>query len=295
MSAKPVPNATETIARDDDFPPRVFRFTDEDFGFLRKLITAHTRIQVTEMKREMVYGRVSRRLRHLGMTSFAEYCKLLQENLESELGNLINAITTNLTSFFREPHHFDYLRHAAFPTILESNASYRRVRIWSAGCSTGEEAYSIAITAGQACHAFTDWDIKVLGTDIDTNVLDRARRGVYPLADIERLPAAVRQRAFLKGMNGHAEQAKLKEEIRRLVTFLPLNLIEAWPMRGPFDAIFCRNVVIYFDRATQMALFDRFADILTPGGFLFIGHSETLFGISNRFELIGQTIYRKRA
>lgn len=293
MTASPAHIATDLTR--DDFPPRVFSFTDEDFSFLRKLITAQTSIQVTEMKREMVYGRVSRRLRQLGMTSFAEYCKLLQDKQEDELGNLINSITTNLTSFFRESHHFDYLERVALPIILHSNAARRRIRIWSAGCSTGEEAYSVAITARQACHLFPGWDIKILATDIDTNVLEKAKQGVYPLADVERLPAVLRQRALLKGKSGHTEQVKVKDEIRNLVTFLPLNLTEGWPMRGPFDAIFCRNVVIYFDRATQMTLFDRFADILAPGGFLFIGHSETLFGVSNRFELIGQTVYRKRA
>lgn len=293
MSANPTLAAPD-VAR-DDFPPRAFSFTDEDFSFLRKLITAHTSIQVTEMKREMVYGRVSRRLRQLGLTSFSEYCKLLQDKQANELGNLINAITTNLTSFFRENHHFEYLERAALPIISQTNVSQRRIRIWSAGCSTGEEAYSIAMAAQQAGCLIPGWDLKILATDIDTNVLEKAKLGVYPLADIERLPVALRRRAFLKGQNGHAAQAKVRDEIRNLVTFLPLNLIEVWPMHGPFDAIFCRNVVIYFDRATQMSLFDRFAEILAPGGFLFIGHSETLFGISSRFELIGQTIYRKRA
>lgn len=282
------------IETPEEFSLRPFNFTNEDFHYLRKLITAHTSIQISEMKREMVYGRVSRRLRQLGLKSFAEYCELLKDERSEELRNLINVITTNLTSFLRERHHFDYLAEAVLPVLKQTNSTRQRIRIWSAGCSTGEEAYSIAITLWQARRMLQDWDMKILATDIDTRVLEKAREGVYQIQDIEPVPEELRVRAFLRGAGSNAGRVRVKPEIQNLVTFLPLNLTESWPMRGLFDIVFCRNVVIYFDRATQARLFNRFADILAPGGHLFIGHSETLFSISNRFELIGQTIYRKK-
>lgn len=282
------------IESPDEFFLRPFSFTEKDFNFLRKLITAHTSIQISEMKREMVYGRVSRRLRELGLKSFAEYCDLLKDESSDELGNLINAITTNLTSFFREQHHFAYLAQAVVPVLKQTNSARQRIRVWSAGCSTGEEAYSIASTLWQAREMLRDWDVKILATDIDTRVLEKAREGVYQMKDIEPMPKELRERAFLMGTGSNAGRARVKPEVQSLVTFLPLNLTETWPMRGQFDIVFCRNVVIYFDRVTQTKLFNRFADILAPGGHLFIGHSETLFSISNRFELIGQTVYRKK-
>lgn len=278
----------------DEFSLRPFSFTEKDFDYLRKLITAHTSIQISEMKREMVYGRVSRRLRQLDLKSFAEYCDLLKDENSDELGNLINAITTNLTSFFRERHHFDYLAQAVVPVLKQTNSTRQRIRVWSAGCSTGEEAYSIAITLWQAREMLRDWDVKILATDIDTRVIEKAREGVYQMQDIEPMPTELRERAFLMGTGSNMGRVRVKPGIQNLVTFLALNLGEAWPMRGLFDIVFCRNVVIYFDRGTQTKLFNRFADILAPGGHLFIGHSETLFSISNRFELIGQTIYRKK-
>ena len=158
----------------DDFSLRPFGFTDKDFEYLRRLIMEHTSIQITEMKREMVYGRVSRRLRQLGLQSFAEYCELLQGENNDEIGHLINAITTNLTSFFRERHHFDYLRDTVIPTLKQTNEARRRIRIWSAGCSSGEEAYSIAMILCDAQPMFQGWDVKILATDIDTRMLEKA-------------------------------------------------------------------------------------------------------------------------
>lgn len=283
------------IETPDEFSLRPFSFTEKDFHYLRKLITAHTSIQISEMKREMVYGRVSRRLRLLGLNSFAEYCELLKDESSGELGNLINVITTNLTSFLRERHHFEYLTEAVLPVLKQTNSTRQRIRIWSAGCSTGEEAYSIAITLWQARAMLQDWDLKILATDIDTRVIQQAREGVYRMQDVEPVLEKLRDLAFLRGVGANAGRVRIKPEIQNLVTFLPLNLTESWPMRGQFDIVFCRNVVIYFDRETQARLFNRFADILAPGGHLFIGHSETLFSISDRFELIGQTIYRKKA
>ena len=272
---------------------RDFHFTDKDFTFIRALVAEKTGIVMTEAKRDLVYGRLSRRLRHLGIPRFSDYCRLLEAGDEDELVQFVNAITTNLTSFFREAHHFDYLGGSLLPRLEKENAG-RRLRIWSAGCSTGEEPYSIAMTLREQCPRLAGRDVKILATDLDSNVLARAAAGVYDQARVEDLPRERLRRWFRKGRGGNAGTVKVSTDLRDLITFRQLNLMGSWPMKGAFDIIFCRNVVIYFDKPTQRTLFNRYADLLVEGGHLFVGHSESLFKVTDRFELIGKTVYRKR-
>ncbi len=272
---------------------REFNFTEGDFKRICHMVQEYSGIHLTDIKRELVYSRVSRRLRILGLNDFNAYCQRIEQGDEVEKEAFINAITTNTTSFFREMHHFEYLTNTLLPSLTKQQAR-PRLRIWSAGCSAGQEPYCLAITlkevlSGEACQ-----DVKILATDLDSNVLETAREGIYPLEQVERLARHQLKRWFLCGKGEQANKVRLASELREMITFRQLNLMHAWPMQGPFDMIFCRNVVIYFDKPTKRRLFDRYADMLTPGGHLFIGHSETLHEISDRFELIGNTTYRKR-
>jgi chemotaxis protein methyltransferase CheR len=268
-------------------------FTTADFNRIRDIVMNHAGISLADHKRELVYGRLSKRLRLLGLPTFAEYCRYVDGN-EAELVELINAITTNLTAFFRESYHFDHLREEVLPELLQRNAATRRIRIWSAGCSTGEEPYSIAMTVREVIPEDRDWNIRILATDIDSNVLAKAQAGIYPDDRVAQVPTHYLRRYFRRGTGQSSGTVRVNDEIRGLVAFRRLNLMDPWPMRGPFDVIFCRNVLIYFDKPTQAKLIARYADLLSSGSHLFVGHSETLFRISDRFDLIGRTIYRKR-
>lgn len=269
-----------------------YRFSDRDFDYLRRLIRARTGIVLADAKRTMVYGRLVRRLRALGLADFGQYCRLLEQEPEREIGELINAITTNLTAFFREPHHFTYLRDRVLPQLRERNAATRRLRVWSAACSTGEEPYSIAMVLAEALGA--DWDWRILASDLDTEVLARAERGVYAAERVAGIERARLERWFLRGRGVRHGWVKVRPELGEKLRFRRINLTEPLPLRAPLDVVFCRNVVIYFDKATQRELFARLADCMAPGAHLFIGHSESLFRVADQFELIGQTIYRKR-
>lgn len=255
---------------------------------------ARTGIVLSDVKKDMVYSRLAKRVRQLGLESFSSYCGLVQnESANSqELVNLTNAITTNLTSFFRESHHFDYLSATILPELQRNNAVSKRIRIWSAGCSTGEEPYSIAITLRDSMRNIDSWDVRLLATDLDTNVLDTASKGVYKEERVDGISNAVRKRWFLKGRNELAGMVRAREELRNLISFKQLNLMGDWPLKGPLDVIFCRNVVIYFDLETQRRLINRYADLLAPGGYLIMGHSENLHKVSKRFKLIEKTIYQ---
>ncbi len=272
---------------------REFPFSDAEFAFIRELVEKHAAIKLPDTKRQMVYGRLVRRLRELRLGSFAEYVALLREDAGGpEFVNLINAVTTNLTSFFREKHHFDALRESVIPDFITRNAARRELRIWSAGCSTGEEPYSISMTAVECLPA--GWSLKILATDIDTKVLATAEAGIYGEERIRSLPDAIKRRGFLRGKGGADQKVRVRPEFQQPISFKQLNLMEPWPMRGKFDLIFCRNVVIYFDKPTQQRLFDRFADQLVDGGYVFLGHSETMHNLTTRFRLLGQTIYQKQ-
>jgi len=264
-----------------------FAFTDADFEFIRGQLHRVAGIALTAEKRSMVYARLSRRIRARGLDGFAAYRALLERDDAEERGAFVNALTTNLTRFFREPHHFEHLRDVA---LAERAPDARRLRIWSAGCSTGEEPYSIAIVLNQWLQGRIGFDARILATDLDTNALARAAEGRYRAAAADEVAGWSRNAFEPDGADG----VRIVEALRRRVTFKPLNLIDRWPMRGPFDAIFCRNVMIYFDRETQARLLDRIRSLLADDGFLYVGHSETLYTVTNAFKNVGQTVYAPR-
>lgn len=278
---------------------REYPYTDEDFEFIRALVYRHAGISLSPAKRELVYARLIRRLRALGLASFSQYCALLrqQDGGGEELDHCINAITTNLTAFFREAYHFEFLKNTVVPELLErakKSGGTRRVRIWSAGCSSGEEPYSIAMTL-LPYFSSTDWDCRILATDLDSDTLAIGEQGIYPADRITGLSEEQLKRYF-EAVHVDGQRSvcyKVRQEVRAMVHFRRLNLMGEWPMKGPFDIIFCRNVVIYFDKPTQRRLFGRYADIMRDGGYLFIGHAESLFDVCNRFKFIAHTIYRR--
>ncbi len=268
----------------------LFALRSKEFKFLSAFLSSHTGIVLPDNKREMVRGRMVKRLRALGLDDFKDYCALLEADPESELEHVVNAITTNITQFFREPHHFTLLT-GELKRLAARPGGPGRLRIWSAGCSTGEEPYSIAMTLVDTLSPAQRRDALVLATDIDTSVLDRAARGRYSAQSTQRLPPGYRRR-FL-GVEDEEGYLEIAEEVRECIRFRRLNLLEPWPMKGLFDVIFCRNVAIYFDKKTQRALVDRYANCLRPGGLLFLGHAESLIGVSERFDVAGKTAYRR--
>lgn len=268
-----------------------FEFSDKDFNRVKTLVYDFAGIDLNESKKNLVYNRLAKRIRILEMQRFSQYLDYVEETGEDEFVHLINAITTNLTFFFRENHHFEHMAKQVIPELLEKNKATKKIRIWSAGCSTGEEPYSLAIVLKETVPA--GWDARVLATDLATTVVETAQRGVY---DIERLKGVSEERKkrwFLRGKGNQAGMVKVKPELQEIIDFGQINLMNEWPIKGKMDVIFCRNVVIYFDKPTQVRLFNRYADLLTDNGHLFIGHSESLYKVSDRFELLGQTIYRK--
>jgi chemotaxis protein methyltransferase CheR len=269
-----------------------FEFTDSEFRRLRELVHARTGIALSDAKRELVYGRLARRLRKLNLASFAEYCQLVERAQSDELQELTNAITTNLTSFFRESHHFEHLASRALPELESERMDSQRLRLWSAGCSTGEEPYSLAVVMRECLAHLSNWDIKMLATDIDSKVVAAAAEGIYAEERFKGV-SPERIRNWFPQVPGQRGLRAASAELKALITFRQLNLLEPWPMKGPFDVIFCRNVVIYFDKPTQRALFDRMADLQRPGDWLFIGHSENLHNITHRYKLVGRTVYRR--
>lgn len=266
-----------------------FNMEDSDFEYIKEVVGAQTGIVLSDVKRNMVYSRLSRRLRALNMDSFSDYCDLLRAEDENELVNFVNAITTNLTSFFREKHHFEYLEEEIIPQIINQNNGNKRIRIWSAGCSTGEEPYTIAMTLKGAIPNIKTWDVKVLATDLDSNVVATAKAGIYAEERIEDIQASLKKRWFTR----RDGQVQVSPELKELITFNQLNLMNGWPFKGTFDLIFCRNVVIYFSKDTQRELVTRYAEYTKDDGHLFLGHSESLFKVSDRYKLIRNTMYQK--
>ncbi len=261
---------------------------DEDFHFLSSVAFDISGIVLSEQKKELVYSRISRRIRSLGLTNFKQYCEHLNADQSKEVSFFLNSITTNLTSFFRESHHFEYLAKTVIPELKRKGTSHP-IRIWSAACSTGPEPYSIAITLSKNM-PIQNYNIKILATDLDSDVLAKAKAGEYSLDDLEQLPKDYLNCFERKEKLGIG---RIKPSIRELIQFNRLNLLGPWPMQSTFDIVFCRNVVIYFNKETQRELFDRIANAMNDGAYLFIGHSETLHGITDRFESIGRTIYKK--
>jgi chemotaxis protein methyltransferase CheR len=267
---------------------------DSEFAFLSDFVYRHCGIVLGEHKRQLVQGRLLRRLRALDLEGFDAYVDLLRTDPDSELGELASAISTNVTSFFREMHHYDLLVEQLLPCWLEEKKNSGRLRIWSAGCSTGEEPYALAMVLAEALERTgSKVDARILATDLSPQALGAARAGTYPLERMGGISDARRARWFLRGEGAYEGLACVHPRLRELVTIQPLNLLKEWPMRGPFDAIFCRNVVIYFDKPTKQRLFERYAGLLEQGGYLFLGHSESMYGLSDSFELVGRTVYRK--
>jgi len=268
---------------------REYPFSEDTFQRVRRMVHAELGISLADSKRELVYRRLSRRLRALKLSDFETYLILIERRDPEELQNFCNALTTNLTSFFREPDHFQFLAERLLPAIEHRNAGTRRIRIWSAGCSSGEEAYSAAMVAVEALGHLRGWSIRILATDIDSNVLEQARRGIYNGEALEKVDAARLVRWFHR--IGRSRQYRICPEVRQLIAFRRLNLIDHWPMAGPFDVILCRNVIIYFDRQTQRNVIERMAQLQRPDDHLILGYSESLLDVSTRYRLIGHSIH----
>jgi len=273
---------------------REFKFTKKNFDFLRKISNTRTGIVVPDDKFDMFYARLSRRVRKLGFSDFSQYCDFISsDSAGDEVLELVNAVTTNLTAFFRENHHFEFLKETVLPKLLRENKNERKIRIWSAGCSTGEEPYSLAITLKENLPANLHWDVQILATDIDSNVLAKASKGIYTEDRVKDIQKKILRSWFMQGKGSNAGSVRVKSEARSLIDFGQLNLMENWSVGDLKDVIFCRNVVIYFDRESKTKLINRYADNLKDDGYLFIGHSESLYKITDRFKLIGNTIYQK--
>jgi chemotaxis protein methyltransferase CheR len=269
-----------------------FLFTDDDFRKIAQILHSHAGIALAEGKAALVYSRLAKRLRSLGLRSFRDYCALVEgaHGLD-ERQAMMAALTTNVTRYFREPHHFDHLRDVVLPKLAERAKRGGRIRLWSAACSNGQEPYSMAITVLSALPDAANLDVKILATDIDPNMVAEGRAGIYREDAVAPVPLELRRKWFKKA-GGDWEVA---DELRQLVSFRELNLIGDWPMRGKFDAIFCRNVVIYFDEPTQEKVWSRFAPMLEPAGTLYIGHSERVTGPATKvFETTGLTTYSLR-
>lgn len=269
-----------------------FLFTTEDFTAIARMLYDDAGIALSESKASLVYSRLAKRLRTLGIESFQDYCRLVagSEGV-SERQNMLAALTTNVTRFFREPHHFDHLKTKVLPELVARARARGRVRIWSAGCSTGQEPYSIALTVLDLLPEAASLDVRILATDIDPNVVATGRAAVYSNEAVQPVPAGLRDRWMVRVRDGGREAWGGGEEMRRLVAFRELNLMGNWPMKGRFDVIFCRNVVIYFDEPTQARIWSRFAPLLNAGGRLYVGHSERVTDM-DRFETDGLTTYR---
>jgi chemotaxis protein methyltransferase CheR len=279
-------------AKPQPLPAGEFGFDREDFQFIANTLYEDAGIHLPPTKANLVYSRLTKRLRKLGLESFREYCALVgSSDGADERAQMVAALTTNVTRFFREPHHFDHLKARLIEPVAREVRSGRRLRIWSAGCSSGQEPYSIALSILSLIPDARSYNVRILATDINPHVLETARRGAYSADEVSSVPLDLR-RAWMEQAGSGA--MRIDDGPRALITFRPLNLVGAWPMSGPFDAVFCRNVVIYFDEKTQMRLLNRMSGLIRPGGYLYLGHSERLIGPAEAlFKIDGTTVYRK--
>jgi chemotaxis protein methyltransferase CheR len=268
--------------------------TASQFQRISSLVKGLCGINLHDGKVALVKARLNKRLRVLGLADYGEYLDRVHSDVDgSETRMMLDALSTNLTCFFREPAHFDVLRRTVLPGLLERHKADRRLRIWSAGCSSGEEPYSIAMTLVDAMSSLEAWDIGILATDISVQMLRVAAQGVYGVDRLRNAPSHVAAQHFVPVPDGGRQSRQVSPALRRLVNFARLNLMAPWPMKGAFDVIFCRNVMIYFDKPTQESLIERFWRQLAPGGTLFIGHSESLTGIRHKFRYLQPTVYEK--
>lgn len=266
--------------------------SDDVFGLFQNLIYTTAGIRLCNQKKDLVSSRLLRRLKKLGIDSFHEYYKRVKDDSD-ELVEMLNCIATNTTHFFRENHHFEYLKNKIIPELLTIKSSEKTIRIWSAGCSTGEEPYSIAITLCEVLGDMRGWDIKILATDISTKVLDIAQKGIYEYEAVLEMPEDVVHRYFLRGTGENIGKIKVKDFLKEMIRFRRLNLKNrVYPFKRKFDVIFCRNVMIYFDEDMKQHVLSMFHRHLSDGGHLFLGHSETMLG-NNRFKPVFITVYRK--
>lgn len=269
-----------------------YSLSDSDFYKLRDIIYKEAGIKLGDVKKILMQSRLIKRLRELKLDDFTEYYEYLIENYEQEKINFINAITTNKTDFFRENDHFDFMKSKILPEFDRKNE--KELRIWSAGCSTGEEPYTIAITLYEYYHGKVQPEFLILATDIDTQVLDKAQEGSYTAEHLADVDPRYLKSYFTHSDTPKGEFYKVKEMLKKVVYFRRLNLLQdEYPMKKKFDIIFCRNVIIYFDRETQKKLFDKYYHYLKDDGYLLIGHSENITSITDKFVLAGRTIYRK--
>lgn len=265
---------------------REFYFTTKDFERVRQLIYKRAGISLGDSKQELVYSRLSRRLRATGIRTFEDYLNLLERGDSVEWEAFTNSLTTNLTSFFREQHHFPVLAEH-----LRKHKGRDPIALWCSASSTGEEPYSIAMTAVDAFNSFTP-PVSIIATDLDTKVLETAKAGIYSEEKVARLDPGLVKRFFLRGTGSQAGMVRVRQELRNMIVFRQLNLLDNnWPLRPPFDAIFCRNVMIYFDKATQFSILKKFVPLLHDHGLLFAGHSESFFHAEDYFKLRGKTVY----
>jgi chemotaxis protein methyltransferase CheR len=274
--------------------PEIADLSPSQFATISHFVKERCGINLHEGKMALVKARLYKRLHRLGLSSFGQYVDRIRNDVDgSETAVMLDAISTNVTHFFREPHHFNFLRESALPWIMERRRRDHRIRLWSAGCSSGEEPYSIAITLCEAIPDAPTWDTSILATDLSRQMLGLARNAVYESRQLQQIPNDLLNRYFSRCANAADASYRIAEPLKKMVHFARLNLIGHWPMKGPFDAIFCRNVMIYFDKPTQHELIKRFWDILAPGGVLFIGHSESLPGVQHHFQYLEPAVYRK--
>ena len=283
----------QTPAAKDATPE--FSFTDADYRAIAGIAKARFGLDLQDSKKPLVYSRLAKRLRALRLDSFADYCKRLNTQDDTEEENyLLSALTTNVTQFFREPHHFVYIRERLGPDLVARGQAGKPIRVWSAACSSGEEAYCLAATLLGLFPQIERFNIRILATDIDPNVIAKAQEASYPLDQLAQIPQPMRDLMVTQG--GGSGRFSITPKVRQLVRFGQLNLMSDWPMRNPFDLVMCRNAAIYFDKDTQARLWRRFADCLRPEGHLMIGHSERLTGpATSLFESVAVTTYRKTA
>lgn len=270
-----------------------FELGEKDFNFIRKRVYEECGINLHEGKKELVRSRLSKRLRELELKSFKDYKKFLEENHEESI-KLLNAISTNLTSFFREKKHFDFLTEKGLPVLLASRPSGKRmINCWSAGCSTGEEPYSLACALDSRSSDYGGFDFRITATDISTDVLIKAQAGIYEMSRVAGVDISILRQYFQRGTGQKKGFVRVSKRLRSKINFLRFNLMEPYRFNFEYDVIFCRNVMIYFEKKIQSAVINKFYNILNPGGYLFVGHSESLMNIEHKFKYVEPTIYQK--